>query len=263
MDTYDGGPPPNFLTHFKSLPDYSPIKEYFWYDWGTVFYRGRLDGTAKIICVASDPGPSERIACRTLVGNAGQRAQGFLKKIGINRSYVCVNGFAYALFPGKLSKGITALSRPEQVTWRNTLFNMLKTPSVKAVIAFGAVAQKAVELWPGKTGLQVENTYHPSYHTTAAGSEKKMLDDWNRVIMALRPIIATDPGLTIHPPLYGKKFTEADYEPIPKADLPFGLPDWFGDDAWFRAHRGANSASRPSPDDRHTLKWKAPKINPS
>jgi hypothetical protein len=181
--------------------------------------------------------------------------------MGISRSYTCVNGFAYALFPGKLSKGIAALSRPEQTAWRNELFDLLKTASVKAVIGFGAVAQKAVDLWPGKAGLKVESTFHPSYHTTAPGAEKKMLTDWNRVLVELREIISPDPGAPADQPLYGNKFTEADYAPIPGFDLPFGLPDWFGDSSWFRAHRGSNSASRPSPDDRHTLKWKAPKIN--
>src|SRR3954464_232525 len=119
MVKFDQGPPASFVQHFASLPDHQPFKENFWFDWGPVFYRGRLDGTAKIICVASDPGPSERIACRTLVGNAGQRVQGFLNKIGISKSYVCINGFAYALFPGKLSQGIKALSRPELLEWRN------------------------------------------------------------------------------------------------------------------------------------------------
>jgi uracil-DNA glycosylase len=260
MDTFDSGPPVAFAAHFNALPDYTPIKDNFWYDWGPVFYRGRLDGSAKVICVASDPGPSERIACRTLVGNAGQRVQGFLNKIGITSSYVCVNGFAYALFPGSLGKGIKALSLPEQVAWRNKLFDMLKTQAVQAVIAFGTVAQTAVELWPQASGLKVENTYHPSYHTTTPGSEKKMLTDWNRVVNELRAVVTPDPGAKTDLPLYGDKFAEEDYAPIPKTDLPFGLPDWFGDDKWFRAHKGMNSVSRPSPDDRHTLVWKAPKF---
>src|SRR6185295_11735728 len=53
----------------------------FWTDWGPIFYRGRLDGTARLLCIASDPGPTERIAHRTLVGDAGQRVQGFLEKL--------------------------------------------------------------------------------------------------------------------------------------------------------------------------------------
>ena len=71
----------------------------FWTDWGPIFYRGRLDGTARLLCIASDPGPTERIAHRTLVGDAGQRVQGFLAKLGLTHSYLCVNAFPYALHP--------------------------------------------------------------------------------------------------------------------------------------------------------------------
>jgi len=258
MKTFDSGPPATFLKHFNKLPDYSPIQENFWFDWGPVLYRGRLDGTAKIMCIASDPGPTERIGGRSLVGNAGQRVQGMLNKIGLTESYICVNGFAYALFPGKLSQGIKALERPEMLKWRNAFLNKLKKPPMQAVIAFGVVAQKAVELWTGKGDIPVFSTYHPSYHTDAEGAEKKMLDDWNRVVTELRGIVTPDKNAPVDLPLYGEKFSEQDYSPIPKYDLPFGLPDWFGDDAWFRAHNKMNSVRRPSPDDRHTLTWKAP-----
>ena len=61
-----------------------------------MFYRGRLDGSARVLCVASDPGPTERIAGRSLVGNAGQRVQGLLAKLGLTRSYLCLNAWAYA-----------------------------------------------------------------------------------------------------------------------------------------------------------------------
>ncbi|CAB3806344.1 hypothetical protein LMG27177_06059 [Paraburkholderia fynbosensis] len=61
--------------------------QHFWHDWGRIFYRGRLDGSAKVLCIASDPGPTERIAGHTLVVDAGQRVQGFLAKLGIMRAY--------------------------------------------------------------------------------------------------------------------------------------------------------------------------------
>jgi hypothetical protein len=109
MIQFDKGPDAAFAKHFAALPDHDDIKENFWYDWGPVFYRGRLDGSAKILCVASDPGPTERIAGRTLVGNAGQRVQGFLHKTGLTQSYVCLNGWAYALFPSHLDDGIKLL----------------------------------------------------------------------------------------------------------------------------------------------------------
>ena len=82
MVDFDAGPPPAWATRFASSPDYGSFKQHFWYDWGPVFYRGRLDGTARLLCIASDPGPTERVANRTLVGDAGQRVQGFLAKLG-------------------------------------------------------------------------------------------------------------------------------------------------------------------------------------
>ena len=261
MVQFDKGPGTAFANHFAALPDHGPIKNNFWYDWGPIFYRGRLDGTAKVICVASDPGPTERIAGRTLVGNAGQRVQGFLHKIGLTQSYVCVNGFAFALFPSHLADGIKLLGRPELTAWRNKLFNMLKKPSLQAVIAFGDVAKKAVQLWDTKGNIPVFETYHPSYHSGGAAGEKKMLTDWNRVVTALRDIIEPDEGAPGNLPLYGSKFAEQDYAAIPRIDLPFGLPDWFGNDAFFRKNHGMNSVGRPAHDDRHTLVWKAPKVS--
>lgn len=258
---FDKGPSDLFARHFAALPDHTAFKDNFWFGWGPVFYRGRLDGSAKVICVASDPGPTERIAGRSLIGNAGQRVQGFLNKVGLTQSYVCVNGFAYALFPGKLSQGIKLLSQPELLAWRNQLFKMLKKPKLQAIVAFGEVAKKAVQLWDGKGKVPVFETYHPSYHHDGANGEKKMLADWNRVVTELRAIVTPDPGADTNLPLYGTKFTEADYAAVPRMDLPFGVPDWFGDDKWFRKGRKMNSVSRPKPDDRHTLIWKAPKLN--
>ncbi len=74
-------------------------RDLFWYDWGPVFYRGRLNGTAKVLGIASDPGPTERLVGRTLVGDAGQRVQGFLTKLGLTTSYALVNAFPHAVHP--------------------------------------------------------------------------------------------------------------------------------------------------------------------
>jgi len=61
-----------------------------------VFYRGRLDGSARLLCAASDPSTTERVAMRTLVGDAGQRVQGFLTKVGLTRSHLCLNALTNA-----------------------------------------------------------------------------------------------------------------------------------------------------------------------
>ena len=63
MVDFDAGPSADMARHFAEVPD-PPVAEDFWFDWGPVFYRGRLDGTARVMCLASDPGPTERIAGR-------------------------------------------------------------------------------------------------------------------------------------------------------------------------------------------------------
>src|SRR4030095_8257965 len=67
-------------------------------EWGPIFHRGRLDGTARLLIVGQDPATHETITRRILVGEAGQRIQGFLTKLGVSRSYVFVNTFLYSVF---------------------------------------------------------------------------------------------------------------------------------------------------------------------
>ena len=207
------------------------------------------------MCVASDPGPTERIAGRTLVGDAGQRVQGFLVRLGLTRSYLCLNAFSYALIPSHGSAGATIVRNAELTTWRNQVFDAAKTPDLQAVVAFGRLAQKAVALWPGRAGLAVANVPHPSSRVEAA-----LLDAWRQSVSDLRAVVTPDPDGDPAAANYGEKFEEADYAPIPARDLPPGVPTWLGDDAWGRTaappHR--NCVSRPSPDDRHTLHWIAP-----
>src|SRR5712691_12235922 len=123
MIEFDPGPPPAFLDFFSRAPDYAKYKTLFWYDWGPVFYRGRLGGTARLLCVASDPGPTERVAARTLVGDAGQRVQGFLAKLGLTHSYLCLNAFTYALFPSHGPDAPSVLADPAIRAWRNALYD--------------------------------------------------------------------------------------------------------------------------------------------
>lgn len=255
---FDAGPSQEFAQIFARSPDYEPYEKHFWYDWGPIFYRGRLDGTARVLCVASDPGPTERVAMRTLVGDAGQRVQGFLAKIGLTRSYVCLNAFVYALHPSSFWKGREILRDPEHLRWRNELFDKVKGPdptNLQAIVAFGVQAQDAVELWERVGNLPVFEVPHPS-----SRDPEKLLNAWREAVVRLRYIVTPDPEADPSPPNYGSQFREEDYSRIPLRDLPFGVPDWFGDDSWGRAAtpRHNNSVSRPRPDDGHTLIWVAP-----
>ena len=40
MADFDPGPPAVVARHFAKVPSYADFQEFFWYDWGPVFYRG-------------------------------------------------------------------------------------------------------------------------------------------------------------------------------------------------------------------------------
>ena len=226
MPEFDRGPLARFGEHFSRVPD-PPHKERFWFDWGPVFYRGRLSGTARLLCVGSDSGATERVVGRTLVGDAGQRVQGFLGKLGLTTSYLCLNAFAYSLIPSEANHAHEMLQDSHQMAWRNRLFDMARGPELRAVVGFGRIAQDAVELWPGKDSLSVFRVSHPT-----SRDEGRLLVEWRGAIAALRQVIQPDPDGTTNGPNYGTTFREEDYAPIPRRDLPFGVPPFSVTTRW-------------------------------
>lgn len=257
--TFDKGPPAELARHFAAVPGYlsatSDHRDLFWWDWGPVFYRGRLNKTAKVIGIASDPGPTERLVGRTLVGDAGQRVQGLLAKLGFTHSYVLVNAFAYAVHPSRVPDALPLLADPTQATWRNRFYDLVNGPDVQAVIAFGGNAQAALTQWTTAPQVPTFNIPHPSDHNTA-----DLLTKWNAALPGLRAAVTSDPGGPNTGPGYGTSFTEADYTAIPAADLPFGVPTWIGNDAWGRTAQPVhnNCVDRSTTDLNHTLIWQAP-----
>jgi hypothetical protein len=256
---FDPGPPGAIADHLAAVPSYAAARELFWYDWGPIFYRGRLDGSARVIGIASDPGPTERIAGRTLVGDAGQRVQGFLAKLGLTRSYVLVNAYAYALAPSKAWRARALLESPEHTRWRNELYDAVTGPALEAIVAFGAQASAALELWIPRPSVPTFVVPHPSNHDAAG-----LAAEWQRAIPELRAVVTQDPEGDATVPNYGSSVLERDYARIPPRDLPFGMPAWFGDDAWGREAkpRHNNSVKRPDSDVTHTLVWQAPDNQP-
>ena len=255
MSEFDSGPSAQLAKLFDRVPD-PPVKKDFWFDWGPIFYRGRLDGSARVLCIASDPGPTERIAGRSLVGNAGQRVQGLLSKLGLTKSYVCLNAWAYAVHPSRASAERKKLAEPAQLQWRNELYDAVTGPELQAIVALGGMAQAAVMLWSDRPSVALLELPHPSSH-----DEQKLLDKWRAAVTQLRGLVTPDSDGDDTGPNYGAEFAEADYSPVPRRDLPFGAPAFLGDDAWVRAKPGGaqNSVERPAPDDAHTLIWHAPK----
>lgn len=251
---HDPGPPPEIAEIFERLPSYGEHAALFWHDWGPVLYRGRLDGSARLLVIASDPGPTERVAGRSLVGNAGQRVQGFLTKLGLTRSYVCLNAYAYATLPSRADEAAREILRaPEHTRWRNQLFDAVTGPGLQAVVAFGAQARDALGRWEGAPNVPVHKVPHPS-----SRDPKALLDAWRDAVGDLRGVVTPDPDGDATVPTYGATFEEHDYAPIPRGDLPYGMPDWFGDDAWIRALGENGTVRRPRNDPAHTIEWRAP-----
>ncbi|MCK4461951.1 MAG: uracil-DNA glycosylase [candidate division Zixibacteria bacterium] len=241
---FDPGPPPVWEDFFAQAPHahYQSYPTKFRLDFGPVYYRGRLDGSARVIIVGQDPAPNEQLAHRVFVGKSGQRLQGFLKKLGITRSYVMLNTFIYCVY-GQFWADLQAISLEAPVlNYRNTFLDWLvKSNPIQAIVAVGAAGHHSVQHWTGHQNLPIVEITHPS-----ARDEAALLTNWNEGITALQQIVEPDDGGQRDVTAYGTTFGPTDVIPIPRFDLPFGIPDWHGD--------GSHGAR----DGDKIIKWLAP-----
>jgi hypothetical protein len=213
-------------------------------EWGPIFHRGRLDGSARVLVLGQDPGQHENVLRRILIGEAGRRVQGFLARLGITRSYAMINALLYSVYG---SGGARYVSRPLVRDYRNQWIEALLAPGgVEAVVTFGAMAKAAwaayAKAHAPPAGLTVEHLTHPTAPESAGGtkaeqreSTRKLLRQWSAALQALHPAIAgkDEPGTALVP--YGDAFADADKVDIPAADLPAGIPRWmYDDDGWAR-----------------------------
>lgn len=97
--------------------------------------------------LGQDPGQHESIAHRCLVGEAGQRVQGFLWKLGIERSYVMVNAFLYSVYGQPRRNDVEQLLKRTARYRKRWLDALLDDTDVEAVVAFGAIAEQAFLRW--------------------------------------------------------------------------------------------------------------------
>jgi uracil-DNA glycosylase len=233
---------------FRSLcEDYPGAETYpaedFRVEWGPVFHRGRLDGSARVVVIGQDPAQHEVITRRILVGAAGQRTQGFLAKLGVESSYVLVNTFLYSVY-GQ-GGGERHADDPAIAAYRNRWLNaLLVGGDVEAVVALGRLAGQAFQAWkdtPAGQGVDIafERVTHPTAPESSAGGDpdryaeaiRSMLRNWNGALERLRPAVRhPDVDRDLVP--YGEALTSDDYGAIPERDLPAGLPEWMRSRAW-------------------------------
>ncbi|MGZ4624869.1 MAG: uracil-DNA glycosylase family protein [Kineosporiaceae bacterium] len=219
-------------------------------EWGPIFHRGRLDGSARLLVLGQDPAQHETVARRILVGEAGQRTQGLLAKVGMTASYVMVNTFLYSVY-GQ-GGGTRHAADPAIAAYRDGWLDALLTDTaVTAVVTLGSLARDAYGQWAqGRpevaARLYLAPVRHPTWPesssrsggTTLAGATKALLANWNAALPGLREHVVPDVPVDLR--LYGDTWQPGDLVEIPEADLPAGCP------AWWRAL--AAWADRTGPD---------------
>ena len=239
---------------FENYPNESvyPSRD-FRVEWGPVFYRGRLDGSARVLVIGQDPAQHETITRRILTGEAGHRVQGFLAKLGIDRSYVMINTFLYSVYGqsgGNKHKNDAAI-----IEYRNRWFDsILPGGQIEAVVALGMLAGEAWTAWKsspngGSANPAFAKITHPTQpessskgnRTKLAAAIAALLENWNVALQALKPAVA-HPDTPRELVLYGTKFQPEDLVDLPAEDLPEGSPVWMRGAANFAMRTGATPA---------------------
>jgi uracil-DNA glycosylase len=216
---------------------------YFRAEWGPIFHRGRLDGSARVLVIGQDPAQHETIVRRVLVGEAGKRLQGLLAKLGITQSYVIINTFLYSVY-GNINAA--AAKNAALIAYRNSWIDaLLIGQKVEAVIALGAAADTAWQSWKktpnGKTfSVAYAHVTHPTEPESSTkntpsklpAATKALMQNWNAGLKILSPAVKHPDVPTALVP-YGTAWSATDRPAIPEADMPAGLPGWMHEqDGW-------------------------------
>lgn len=222
-------------------------------EWGPIFHRGRLDGTARVLVIGQDPAGHEAITRRILVGTAGRRFQGFLHKLGIDTSYVLINTYLYSVY-GQQAGNAHAKDR-DIARYRHRWLDTLVTHNeIEAVIALGGLANTCFNTWRDDShSAPYDGAYahilHPTFPDSAAASGtdfeaamRRLTTDWNSALTALSADVTPDVQRPLD--LYGEALTSSDLAVIPEADLPAGLPSWMRSDEPWAARKGADSEEK-------------------
>ena len=171
-------------------------------EWGPIFHRGRLDGSARLLVIGQDPAQSEAVVRRILVGEAGHRTQGLMAKLGFTRSYLLINTFLYSVYGqtgGEQHKDDAGI-----VDYRNSwLRSIFGGNMIEAVVALGSLADDAWQKWkqtPVGQGYSPAYAHvtHPTEPESSSGGDPAklkaaiaaMLANWNQALAALHPLIA-------------------------------------------------------------------------
>jgi uracil-DNA glycosylase len=240
-----------FISLCSTYPDEQTYPaDSFRVEWGPIFHRGRLDGSARVLVLGQDPAQHETIVRRILIGEAGRRTQGFLSKLGIDTSYVMVNTFLYSVYGQQ--GGEQHKDDPGIVSYRNQWLDALLDGSqVEVVVALGQLADDAFAKWKAtpagqRSQVAYQHITHPTEPESSSGGDPQklaaaiaaMLANWNAALQALAPQIR-HPDTQRPLVLYGTTFGPNDRPAVPVADFPAGLPVWMSTQDGWAARTGA------------------------
>lgn len=263
---YDPGPAKSsgWPELFADTPNYRGLgkavtgHEAFRWHFGPMFYRGRLDGSARVLLIGQEGAQDESLSHRSFTGGTGARMQHLLNHIGVTRSYLFLNTFVYPIFgqyTGTL-RGMAQNPISPIVKHRNRLFDKVATGDLRMVIAVGEAAKESVVTWivahggtadPAKlhlascggplAGVRFLGVLHPGGITGGGGTAIKA--DFVRAVAQIRTWVNADANWLPEDPGAGRDLTKAfvySSDPAPYADFPFGTCPRLG--------RGATSSNR-------------------
>jgi uracil-DNA glycosylase len=231
----------------------------FRWEHGPMFFRGRLDRSAKVVLVGQEGAQDESLSHRSFTGGTGSRMQHLLRHIGLDRSYLFLNSFVYPI-NGQYENPLRPLAQDPRspiVIHRHRILNKAVVDGeVRLVIAVGRAAKESVATWIRSHGgtadpnrldqatlgslparLQLIGVVHPG--SAAGGSTAAIRADFQRACEVIRARVEADGGwLPTDPGVERNLAAPFQYRSlaIPHRDFPFGTCPRLG--------RGGTSSNR-------------------
>jgi uracil-DNA glycosylase len=258
---------------FAETPNYRGLglavlgREAFRWHHGPMFFRGRLDGSAKVVVVGQEGAQDESLSHRSFTGGTGARMQYFLRHIGLDRSYLFLNSFVYPIF-GQYTDDLRPLAQDPRspiVQHRTRILDKaIIDGDTRLVVAVGRAAKESVATWveahggnadpehledatPGTLPGRVRLVGVPHPGSAAGGATSEIRQAFQAARDRIRGWVEADPAWLPADPGMSRNLS-ADYQyksaAIPYRDFPFGTCPRLG--------RGGTSSNRT--DDQRGIR---------
>src|SRR5919197_3311573 len=269
---HDPGPPAagGWAALVAETPNYRGLgravlgREAFRRHHGPMFYRGRLDGSARVVLVGQEGAQDESLSHRSFTGGTGARMQHLLRHLGLDRSYLFLNSFVFPIF-GQYTDDLRPLAQdprsPIVQPRTRILDKAVLDGDARLVVAVGRAAKESIATWVRAHGgsadpehldsagggslpgsLRLVGVLHPG--SASGGSTSAIKADFQRAGNLVRGWVAADAGWLPADPGVQRDLSAA-YQyrsaAIPFRDFPFGTCPRLG--------RGGTSSNR-SDDQR-------------